>query len=145
MTSLITTDDGKRELAGLRAALSEGADKLSSKAGKAVAAPDFESFAKDVDPAVLGVLKSAYSGLKLPTLDSAAALAAVDGHFAPLIKQAQDLAAASTARLAALDKEVKGVEADIAKLAKATVDDELAADPAAAAAIDADIAAGKFY
>ena len=112
---------------------------------KAVAAPDFDSFAKDVDPAVLGVLKSAYAGLKLPTLDAAAALAAVDGHFGPLIQQAKDLAAASASRLAALDAEVKGVEADIAKLGQATVDDELAADPAAAAAIDADIAAGKFY
>jgi len=91
------------------------------------------------------VLKSAYAGLKLPTLDAGAALAAVDGHFAPIIQQAKDLAAASTARLAALDKEVKAVEADIAKLSQATVDDELAADPAAAAAIDADIAQGKFY
>ena len=34
LTSLITTDDGKRELAGLKAALSEGADKLVAKAGK---------------------------------------------------------------------------------------------------------------
>ena len=69
----------------------------------------------------------------------------MDGHFGPLIQQAKDLAAASASRLAALDAEVKGVEADIAKLGQATVDDELAADPAAAAAIDADIAAGKFY
>ncbi len=112
---------------------------------QSTAAPNFESFAADVDPAVLGVLKSAYAGLKLPTLDAGAALAAVDGHFAPIIQQAKDLAAASTARLAALDKEVKAVEADIAKLSQATVDDELAADPAAAAAIDADIAQGKFY
>ena len=112
---------------------------------QSAAAPNFEAFAADVDPAVLGVLKSAYSGLKLPTLDAGAALAAVDGHFAPIIQQAKDLAAASTARLAALEKEVKAVEADISKLSQATVDDELAADPAAAAAIDADIAQGKFY
>lgn len=91
------------------------------------------------------MLKNAYSTLRLPSLDPAAALAAVDGHFAPLIQQAKDLAAASQARLAALDAEVKAVEADIAQLAKATVDDELASDPAAAAAIDAEIAAGKFY
>ena len=58
---------------------------------------------------------------------------------------AKDLAAASASRLAALDKEVRSVEADIAKLGQATVDDELAADPAAAASIDADIAEGKFY
>ena len=94
---------------------------------------------------MLGVLKAAYSGLKLPTLDAASALAAVDGHFAPIIPQAKDVAAASASRLAALDKEVRSVEADIAKLGQATVDDELAADPAAAASIDADIAEGKFY
>lgn len=144
LANLVTSDEGKRELASLRSALAEGAEKLAAKAsgGKA---PDFAAAAANVDPAVLSVLKNAYSGLKLPTLDPAASVKAVEEKFAPIIAAAKELDAASTSRLAALQKEAAALDADISKLRTSTIDEELAADPKTAKEIDAEISAGSFY
>ena len=142
----VTTDEGKRELASLRSALAEGAEKLAAKAGGAGAkAPDFAAAAASVDPAVLSVLKNAYSGLKLPALDPAASVKAVEEKFGPIVAAAKELDAASATRLAALQKEAAALEADISKLRSSTIDEELAADPKTAKEIDAEISAGSFY
>ena len=146
LADLVTTDEGKRELASLRSALAEGAEKLAAKAGGAGAkAPDFAAAAASVDPAVLSVLKTAYSGLKLPALDPAASVKAVEEKFGPIVAAAKELDAASAARLAALEKERAALEADISKLRSSTIDEELAADPKTAKEIDAEISAGSFY
>lgn len=143
----MTSDEGKRELASLRSALAEGAEKLAAKGagGKGGGAPDFAAAAASVDPAVLSVLKNAYSGLKLPTLDPAASVKAVEEKFAPIVAAAKELDAASASRLQALQKEAAALDADIAKLRSATIDEELAADPKTAKEIDAEISAGSFY
>ena len=147
LTSLVTSDDGKRELASLRGVLAEGLDKLDARAGgaKGVAAPNFDAFKADVDADVLAVLKKAYSDLKLPSLDAGASVQAVGERFAPLLQAAAALEKASAARLAELSQEVAALDASIAQISTATVDAELAADPRTAAKIDADIAAGNFY
>ena len=145
MANLVTSDEGKRELASLRSALAEGAEKLAAKAGGKGGAPDFAAAADNVDSAVLSVLKNAYSGLKLPTLDPTASVKAVEEKFAPILAAAKELDAASASRLAALQKEAAALDADISKLRSSTVDEELAADPKTAKEIDAEISAGSFY
>lgn len=144
LTALVSTDEGKRELASLRHALAEGAEKLAARGGRG-GAPDFAAAAATVDPAVLAVLKQAYADVKLPTLDPAASVAAVKERFGPIVESAKALEAASATRAAALKAEIQGVTADIAKLSRTTIDEELAADPKAAAKIDGDIARGEFY
>lgn len=133
-------------MASLRSALAEGAEKLAAKVGGGGGkAPDFAAAAANVDPAVLSVLKNAYSGLKLPTLDPAASVKAVEEKFGPIIAAAKELDAASASRLAALQKEAAALNADISKLRSSTIDEELAADPKTAKEIDAEISAGSFY
>ena len=144
LTSLVTTDEGRRELASLRHALAEGVEKLAARGGKG-GAPDFAAAAATVDPAVLSILKQAYSDVKLPTLDPAASVAAVKERFGPILEAAASLEKASAARAASLEAEIKTVADDIAKLARTTVDEALAADPKAAAKIDGEIARGEFY
>jgi hypothetical protein len=145
LAQLVTSDEGRRELASLRSALAEGAEKLAAKAAAGGKAPDFAAAAASVDPAVLSVLKSAYSGLKLPALDPAASVKAVEVKFGPIIAAARELDAASASRLAALQKEAAALAADISKLRSSTIDEELAADPKTAKEIDAEISAGSFY
>ena len=90
LANLVTSDEGRRELASLRSALAEGAEKLAAKAGGGrQGRPDFAAAAASVDPAVLSVLKSAYSGLKLPALDPAASVKAVEDKFGPIIAAAK--------------------------------------------------------
>ena len=126
--------------------MAEGAEKLAAKAASGGGkAPDFAAAAANVDPAVLSVLKNAYSGLKLPTLDPAASVKAVEEKFAPIVAAAKELDAASATRLAALQKEAAALNADISKLRSSTIDEELAADPKTAKEIDAEISAGSFY
>lgn len=144
LTALVSTDEGKRELASLRHALAEGVEKLAARGGKG-GAPDFAAAAAAVDPAVLAVLKQAYSDVKLPTLDPAASVAAVKDRFTPILEAAASLEKASAARAASLEGEIKAVADDIAKLARTTVDEELAADPKTAAKIDGEISRGEFY
>lgn len=141
-SNVVTSDDGKRELATLRNRFLDIQSRI--QAANKVKKPDWAAFEKDVDPKILGSLRKAYEGLKLPQYDASKDLQEVEDTFGPIIAQAKELADFSQKRLQEIEGEIKGIDAEKERVATTTVDEELAADPETAAQIDKEISEGRY-
>lgn len=71
-------------------------------------------------------------------------VADAQAKFAALISEAEGLAAHSAARSKEIEGDIAGLQAEKARIATVTVDEELAADPKLAAELDDDVAKNHF-
>lgn len=142
--TLITSDEGQRELAGLRSAIATYQQKVDDMA-KPAQVINWEQYKDTIDKDLLAAMKEAYTGMQLPEFDVEGTLKEVDEKFKPLLEQAEEMAAFSKKRAAEIEEEIKQIDAEMARLSKVTVDEELAAHPEIAAAVDKEIADGRFY
>ncbi|CAK0787319.1 hypothetical protein CVIRNUC_010537 [Coccomyxa viridis] len=141
--AIVTSDEGKRELATLRSQFAEIKSKLTSHS-QAPQEVKWGQF-KDVEPVVLDAFKKAMAGLKIPKFDVTEHVKKVDTEFDPLLKSAAELEAFSQKRSKEIQEEIKGIDAEMEKLNTRTIDDELTADPELLKQVDEDIAKGSYY
>eukprot|EP00211_Chloroparvula_japonica_P009353 CAMPEP_0119125666 /NCGR_PEP_ID=MMETSP1310-20130426/4868_1 /TAXON_ID=464262 /ORGANISM="Genus nov. species nov., Strain RCC2339" /LENGTH=173 /DNA_ID=CAMNT_0007115759 /DNA_START=8 /DNA_END=529 /DNA_ORIENTATION=+ len=136
------SDQTKRELGSLRKALGTVRSAVDA-GGKAPDAIDWKQYEDSIDGATLKVFKDALANYSVPKYDGTE-VADLKSAFATLEAEAKDAAAQSEARIAALEQELKDIEAAKVKLATKTVDEELASDPELAAKIDKEIMEGNW-
>ncbi|CAL5229518.1 g12858 [Coccomyxa viridis] len=141
--AIVTSDEGKRELATLRSQFAEIKTRLTSQS-QAPQEVKWEEY-KDVEPVVLDGFKSAMSKLKIPKFDVTEHVKKVDTDFDPLLKSATELEAFSQKRQKEIEDEIKQIDVEIEKLNTKTVDEELSSDPKLLKEVDEEISKGSYY
>lgn len=141
--AIVTSDEGKRELATLRSQFAEIKGKLTTPP-TGPQEVNWDQF-KDVEPLVLDGFKKAMAGLKIPKLDVAEHVKKVDSEFEPLLKSASELEAFSQKRAKEIKEEIKHIDAEIEKLNTQTVNEELSSDPELLKQVDEEISKGSYY
>jgi hypothetical protein len=166
ISNLVHSDEGKRELVSLRTTFLDIQSRLTGMS-KATAPPNWAEWSKELDPKIVDGFKKAFEsesqppkipvpanpspspslsplpGMALPAYQGND-VAAAESRFMEIIAQAEVLAADSAARVTEIKAELAGIETEKARIATMTVDEELAADPALAAEIDADVEKNSF-
>merc|ERR1712216_505117 len=137
IASKVTTDSGKAALAGLRLEINEVNKSLGSSSGGDIDWAHWNS--RIQTPGAVDSFKAAYDGLAVPTLADTFT-AELSTQFDGAIKSAEEHAANSTTRIAELQAELAALEVSKAAIVNRTVDEELAANPALAEEIEAEIA-----
>jgi F-type H+-transporting ATPase subunit d len=137
LAGMVHSDEGKRELAAMRTLMLDTRARLEAAAADAPP-PAWDEWKKSVEPRIVDGFRAAFDSLKLPAYSGDAAAAAAE-RFAALEREAGALEAASAARAAEISAELEKIRGDKARLATATVDGELAADPKLAAEVDAEV------
>merc|ERR1711981_45753 len=137
LSGKVTSDAGKAELNALRSTYQE----LTKAADSAPDTPhviDWAKWEKAIKtPGVVSEFKEAYSKLSISAMEDTYT-AGIEAKFSEAIAQAETAASASEAR-------IKELEEELAKLnnrkdwSEVTVEEELAANPALAAEIEAEI------
>ncbi|KAL3145748.1 hypothetical protein ABBQ38_015128 [Trebouxia sp. C0009 RCD-2024] len=143
LESSIASEAGKRDLASLRSVWIDVQQKFDSMS-QSSAEIDWKSYEKEVDPEVLKMFKDSFSSLDFPMYDASALAKDAETKLDGIIKQAEELTAQSQKRMQELEKEIQECERAMEAVAHATIDDELAADPALAKQIDQEISEGNF-
>lgn len=139
---LVTSDEGKRELATLRSTYTDIAQKLA----KMAADPEpinWAAWSKEIDPKLVQEFQQAYETMKLPKFEGNH-VAEANAQFAALLKEAEALEAASRTRVVEIQKELASLQKEKERIATTTIDDELAADPKLAEEIDSEIQKNYF-
>lgn len=81
--------------------------------------------------------------MKLPSYEGNDAAEAA-ARFSELIKQAESLSATSVSRAKEIQAELDNIQKEKSRISTATIDDEMAADPALAAEVDKEIEQNAF-
>ncbi|KAK9861332.1 hypothetical protein WJX84_000506 [Apatococcus fuscideae] len=140
----VTSDEGKRELSMLRSTFIDFQSRvINVQEAKPI---DWAKYEKDVDPEMLKDFKTSFEALKkdLPEFDVQPLLQEAESKYNELFKQADEVVAASRKRISELEQELKETAAAKERLAHATIDEELSADPEIAKEIDEEIRQGDF-
>ncbi|KAL4859752.1 Cytochrome P450 710A2 [Chlorella vulgaris] len=142
LSDLVSSDEGKRELATLRSTYADIAHKLTSMA-KDQPEINWQEWQKEIDPKLVQQFKQTYETMKLPTyegndIDEAAT------QFAELQKEAEQLVAFSKNRIVEIEAEIVNIQKEKKRIATTTIDDELAADPEMAKEVDAEVRENHF-
>merc|ERR1712166_756403 len=128
IASKISTDSGKTELAALRMEMAE-VNKALDSVPTGEASVDFAHWRTRIQtPGAVDQFEAAFNGLQVPTLEDT------------FTGAAQALADSSSVRITELEAEVEVVKAAKGGLHETTVASQLAANPALAAEIDAELA-----
>ncbi|PSC76047.1 ATP synthase subunit mitochondrial [Micractinium conductrix] len=139
---LVTSDEGKRELASLRTTYADVAGKLKGMA-KPQPAINWEQWGKDMDPKLVLQFKSAYESMKLPKYDGKDVEEA-QAKFTALMSEAEALVGASQSRIAEIKGELAAIQKEKERLDTTTIDEELAANPELAKEIDEELQKNHF-
>eukprot|EP00890_Picochlorum_soloecismus_P001549 jgi/Picsp_1/2395/NSC_05856-R1_atp synthase subunit d len=131
----VQSDEGKRELASLRNTLVELERTVVASTGQEGSVPDWAKWKQILDIKIVENFEKAYASMKIPEYQDKE-IANVKQRFDAIIKQAENISAASLDRVKAIAKELQEVEKEKEKLLTATVDEELANNPELAKQID---------
>lgn len=143
ISKVVHTDEGKKELASLRKAYDEIMSFIRSDPGS-VEPINWEMYQKgSADSSIVEMFKQAYTNLKIPKIDDSL-LKEFESEFAALQKEAQKAKAEAEVRLKEIEGEIQGIDAAIARLSTATIEEELDANPALARQIDKEISEHKW-
>merc|ERR1711998_517825 len=138
LATKVTTDSGKAELAALRSEVAEVNKSL--EAGSAGGEVDWAFWkSKIATPGAVDQFKAAYDGLEVPTLEDTFT-AELTSKFDAAIKAAEEHAEASEVRIKELEEQLEALAQSKLEVVNRTVDEELAANPALAQEIEAEIA-----
>lgn len=140
--SMIHSDEGKRELQTLRSTYLDIKQRLANLA-KAPAPINWTTWKQELDPKLVDQFKGAYESMKLPTYQGTEAEEA-KAKFAALISEAEALVKHSEQRSKEIAAEIKSIQDEKARIASATIDGELAADPKLASEVDEEIEKNHF-
>merc|ERR1712166_616928 len=139
IASKISTDSGKTELAALRMEMAE-VNKALDSVPSGEASVDFAHWRSRIQtPGAVDQFEAAFSGLQVPTLEDTFT-GPLTSAFDAAVVSAQVLADSSSVRITELEAEVEAVKVAKAGLHETTVADQLAANPAIAAEIEAELA-----
>merc|ERR1711998_768114 len=142
LSSKVTSDAGKAELASLRAAYSDIVKAVDS-APESAPKIDWAKWKATIKtPGVVDGFEQAFSKLQVPEMQDTFS-AEVDTKFAAAIEKAEGFAASSEARIKELEGELNTLN-NRKNWSEVTVDEELEASPEIAAEIEAEIAANKW-
>eukprot|EP00887_Chlorella_sp_A99_P004728 scaffold4.g4728.t1 len=168
--SMIHSDEGKRELQTLRSTYLDIKQRLANLA-KAPAPINWTTWKQELDPKLVDQFKGAYESMKLPTYQGTEAEEA-KAKFAALISEAEALVKHSEQRSKEIAAEIKSIQAgpaegagaahallrarrvasvrpppqdEKARIASATIDGELAADPKLASEVDEEIEKARAF
>lgn len=139
---LVSSDEGKRELAALRSTYVDIAGKLASLA-KPQDPINWAEWSKDIDPKLVQQFKQTFESMKLPKYEGNE-VAEATAQFAALQKEAEALVAASQSRIAEIQGEISNIQKEKERIATTTIDDELAADPELAKELDEEVQKNYF-
>ncbi|EFN57368.1 hypothetical protein CHLNCDRAFT_56064 [Chlorella variabilis] len=142
LSDLVTSDDGKRELATLRSSYVDIAQKLTGMA-KTQPAIKWADWSKEIDPKLVQQFKQAYETMKLPKYEGTE-LQEATAQFAALQKEAEALVTSSQIRIAEIQTEIANIQKEKERIATTTIDDELAADPELAKEVDEEVQKNYF-
>merc|ERR1712046_251895 len=138
LSSKVTSDAGKAELASLRAAYSD-----IVKAVDSAPAIDWAKWKATIKtPGVVDGFEAAYGKLSTPAMADTYS-AEVDSKFAAAIEKAEGFAASSEARIKELEAELNALN-NRKNWSEVTVEEELANNPEIAAEIEHEIANNKW-
>lgn len=142
LTSLVTSDEGKRELGALRGAFADITSRLNALT-KPVEPINWEAYKGQLDPVLVSEFEKAVKSLKFPKLELPEADEA-QKQFDALAVEAEEFVKATEQRVKEIEAELQAIETEKAKIESISIDEELAADPALAKEIDKEIAEGNF-
>eukprot|EP00891_Asterochloris_glomerata_P004410 jgi/Astpho2/4410/Aster-00028 len=137
------TDEARREVATLRSTYMD-VERRFKEMSKAPEQLNWAGYQDKVDAELLSSFQKAFQSLDFPTYDASAEAQEASKKFEPLLKQAEEVAQFSAKRMSEIEAELKEVDRSMEKVATATIDEELAADPKTAAEIDEEIRKGDF-
>lgn len=140
----VTSDEGKRELSILRSTFFDYQSRVINV--PEVKPIEWAKYEKDIDPEMLADFKKSFEALKkdVPEFDVKPLLQEAESKYSELFKQADEVVAASKKRISELEQELQETAAAKERLAHATIDEELSADPQLAKEIDEEIRQGDF-
>eukprot|EP00658_Telonema_sp_P-2_P076044 TRINITY_DN65_c0_g1_i1.p2 TRINITY_DN65_c0_g1~~TRINITY_DN65_c0_g1_i1.p2 ORF type:complete len:169 (+),score=55.43 TRINITY_DN65_c0_g1_i1:128-634(+) len=139
ITSKVSTDSGRAELARLRSEIADINKALDSvPAGEA--SVDFDAWrARIQTPGAVDAFEKAFAGLQVPVLEDTFS-AALGTKFDAAIADAETHARNSENRITELEAEIEAVQAQKLNIGDVSVEDTLAANPDIAAEIEAELA-----
>lgn len=136
VSSAVKSEDGKREVASLRNAVSEAANRLKSMS-QPVSEPDWAKVEANVDPKLLAAYKKAASSIKWPSYPGQE-VQRIEAEFAKLQGEAERLRGLATANVERITAELKELELLKSQMRSLTADEYLARHPELASQVDAE-------
>ena len=133
ISSVVQTDEGKRELANLRNTMVE-LERAAGSVDKG-ATPDWAKWKQQLDPKIVDGFQKVYASMKVPAYEDKE-LENVKQRFKVIVQQAEALSASSVKRAEEIKKELKELEKEQERLMTTTVDEELANNPELGKEID---------